>query len=81
MALLFVVLGLVAGVPVIAQFAATGLVPKLPTALLAVGLVFVGLLCFACGLILDTVVKGNRKQYEIEVTEAYERYGRSNAAE
>lgn len=72
-ALLFVVLGLVAGVPVIAQFAATGLVPKLPTALLAVGLVFVGLLCFACGLILDTVVKGNRKQYEIEVTEAYER--------
>ena len=80
-ALLFVVLGLVAGVPVIAQFAATGLVPKLPTALLAVGLVFVGLLCFACGLILDTVVKGNRKQYEIEVTEAYERYGRSNAAE
>ena len=75
-ALLFVVLGLVAGVPVIAQFAATGLVPKLPTALLAVGLVFVGLLCFACGLILDTVVKGNRKQYEIEVTEAYERYGR-----
>ena len=29
-ALLFVVLGLVAGVPVIAQFAATGLVPKLP---------------------------------------------------
>ena len=79
-ALLFVVLGLVAGVPVIAQFAATGLVPKLPTALLAVGLVFVGLLCFACGLILDTVVKGNRKQYEIEVTEAYERYGRSNTA-
>ena len=54
--------------------------PKLPTALLAVGLVFVGLLCFACGLILDTVVKGNRKQYEIEVTEAYERYGRSNTA-
>ena len=79
-ALLFVVLGLVAGVPVIAQFAATGLVPKLPTALLAAGLVFVGLLCFACGLILDTVVKGNRKQYEIEVTEAYERYGRSNTA-
>ena len=32
----------------------------LPTALLAVGLVFVGLLAFACGLILDTVVKGAR---------------------
>ena len=73
-ALIFVLLGLVAGVPVIAQFAATGLVPKLPSALLAVGLVFVGLLSFACGLILDTGVKGNRKDYELRVIEAYERY-------
>ena len=80
-ALLFVLLGLIAGVPVIAQFAATGLVPRLPSALLAVGLVFVGLLAFTCGLILDTVVKGARKQYEIQVTEAYERYGCCDKAE
>ena len=80
-ALLFVALGLIAGVPVIAQFAATGLVPRLPSALLAVGLVFVGLLAFTCGLILDTVVKGARKQYEIQVTEAYERYGCCDKAE
>ncbi len=77
-ALIFVVLGLVCGVPVIAQFAETGLVPKLPSALLAMGLVFVGLLSLACGLILDTQVKGSRKQYELIVTEAYERYGRSD---
>jgi glycosyltransferase involved in cell wall biosynthesis len=74
-ALIFVILGLICGIPVIAQFASTGLVPKLPSALLAVGLVFVGLLALACGLILDTVVKGSRKQYELTVTEAYERYG------
>ena len=73
-ALIFVVLGLICGVPVIAQFASTGLVPKLPSALLAVGLVFVGLLSLTCGLILDTQVKGSRKQYELIVTEAYERY-------
>ncbi len=73
-ALIFVLLGLVAGIPVIAQFAATGLVPKLPTAILAMGLVFVGLMSFACGLILDTGVKGNRKDYELRVIEAYERY-------
>ena len=79
--LLFVLLGLIAGVPVIAQFAATGLVPRLPSALLAVGLVFVGLLAFTCGLILDTVVKGARKQYEIQVTEAYEHYGCCDKAE
>ncbi len=77
-ALIFVVLGLICGVPVIAQFAETGLVPKLPSALLAMGLVFVGLLSLACGLILDTQVKGSRKQYELIVTEAYERYGRSD---
>ncbi len=76
-ALIFVVLGLICGVPVIAQFAETGLVPKLPSALLAMGLVFVGLLSLACGLILDTQVKGSRKQYELIVTEAYGRYGRS----
>lgn len=71
-ALLLCVLGLIAGVPVIIEFVQTGLVPKLPSALLAVAFVFAGLLSFSCGLILDTVVKGNRKAYEIEVTKAYE---------
>lgn len=74
--LLFCVLGLIAGIPVIAEFITTGLVPKLPSALLAVALVFIGLLAFTCGLILDTVVKGTRKQYEIQVTEAYREYGK-----
>ena len=31
------------------------------------------------GLILDTVVKGTRKEYELQVTQAYERYGRRRA--
>ena len=76
LALLCCVLGLFAGVPVVVEFMQTGLVPKLPSALLAVALVFVGVLCFASGLILDTVVKGTRKEYELEVTRAYERYAR-----
>ena len=80
LALLFCVLGLVAGIPVIWEFAATGLVPKLPSALLAVALVFVGILAFASGLILDTVVKGTRKEYELQVTQAYERYGKNGRA-
>ena len=75
-ALLFCVLGLVAGIPVVVEFAATGLVPKLPSALLAVALVFIGILAFSCGLILDTVVKGTRKAYELEVTQAYREYDR-----
>ena len=70
--LLLCVVGLLFGVPVIWEFAHTGLVPKLPTALLAVAFIFLGMLSFSCGLILDTVVKGARKQYELEVTRIYE---------
>ena len=71
--LIFVALGLVAGVPVVVEFARTGLVDRLPTALLAVALVLMGMLSFVCGLILDTVVKGNRQQYELQVIEVYRR--------
>jgi len=70
-ALLFVILGFIVGVPVIAEFAQTGLVPRLPSVILAVGLVFTGLLSLSCGLILDTEVKGNRKQYELSVLQVY----------
>lgn len=74
LSLIFVVLGLAFGIPVVAEFANTGLVPRLPTALLAAVLVLVGLLSLVCGLVLDTVVKGSRKSYELHVIEAYERY-------
>ncbi len=71
-ALLFVILGLIAGIPVIIDFAATGLVPRMPSALLAVALVLCGALSLTVGLILDTVAKNNRKQWEIDVYEAYD---------
>ena len=71
LALIFIVLGLIVGVPVITEFAHTGLVPRMPSVVLAVGLVFTGLLSLASGLILDTVVKGTRKQYELTVIDAY----------
>ncbi|MDO4290357.1 MAG: glycosyltransferase family 2 protein [Eggerthellaceae bacterium] len=71
LALLFLVLGLVAGVPVIAEFAATGLVSKMPSAVLAVALVICGALSFTAGLILDTVAKTNRKSWELEVYKVY----------
>ena len=75
-ALILCALGLVAGVPVIVEFAQTGLVPRLPTALLAVALMFVGVLSFICGIILDTVVKGTRKEYELEVMRVADEYRR-----
>ena len=39
----------------------TGLVPRLPTAVLATGLVLSALLSVACGLILDTVTRGRQE--------------------
>lgn len=44
--------------PVIAEYLATGLVPRLPTAILSLGLMVVAFLSFACGLILATVTRG-----------------------
>jgi Glycosyltransferases involved in cell wall biogen esis len=49
---------LILGVPLAVTFAQTGLVPRLPTAVLATGLVLMGLLSGASGLILDSIAKG-----------------------
>jgi glycosyltransferase involved in cell wall biosynthesis len=69
-ALVFIALGLVVGIPVIVEFFATGLVPRLPSTVLAVALVFCGVLSLASGAILDTVAKADRRQWELMVYEA-----------
>jgi glycosyltransferase involved in cell wall biosynthesis len=64
----FSVLGLIAGlvsiglaVPIVITFLETGLVPRLPTAVLATGLMLLAFLCGAVGLVLDTVTRGRRE--------------------
>ncbi|HQT77374.1 MAG TPA: glycosyltransferase family 2 protein [Rhodopila sp.] len=49
------------GIPVITEFLRTGLVPRLPTALLATGLVLLAFLSLACGLILDAIARGRKE--------------------
>jgi glycosyltransferase involved in cell wall biosynthesis len=49
------------GLPVVVEFLRTGLVPRLPTAVLATGLVLLSFLAFVCGLVLDTVTHGRRE--------------------
>ena len=65
LALILIVLGLIAGIPVIAEYFQTGLVPRFPTAILAIALVICGALSFTAGIILDTVAKTGRKQWEL----------------
>ncbi|MBT3305948.1 MAG: glycosyltransferase [Alphaproteobacteria bacterium] len=47
-------------IPLFITFLETGLVPRFPTAILAVGIMVVGFICLACGLILDTVSQNRR---------------------
>jgi glycosyltransferase involved in cell wall biosynthesis len=53
--------GLALGVPVVLEFLHTGLVPRLPTALVAASLGILSFLAVACGLILDSVARGRRE--------------------
>ena len=59
-----------AGIPVVAEYAATGLVPRIPTMLGSLALAGCGALSFVTGLILDTVAKSHRRQWEIDVYKA-----------
>ena len=70
LALLLLVLAVVAGIPVVAEYAATGLVPRIPTMLGSLALAGCGALSFVTGLILDTVAKSHRRQWEIDVYKA-----------
>jgi glycosyltransferase involved in cell wall biosynthesis len=49
------------GIPVIVTFIETGLVPRLPTAVLSMGLMLLAFLSVSAGLILDTVTRGRRE--------------------
>jgi len=53
--------GLLLSLPVLQHFSETGLVPRLPTAVLSMGLVLAGLLSLACGLVLETVTRGRQE--------------------
>jgi len=58
-ALIIISIGL--AIPIIITYMQEGVVPRLPTAVLSTGLMLLGFLSIACGLILDTVTRGRRE--------------------
>ena len=52
---------IILAIPVVATFIEEGIVPRLPTAVLATGLMLAAALSFMSGLILDTVTRGRRE--------------------
>jgi glycosyltransferase involved in cell wall biosynthesis len=48
-------------IPLVLTYLNTGLVPRLPTAILVTGMTIIAVLCVFAGLILDTVTRGRRE--------------------
>lgn len=55
-------------IPVLSDFYVTGLVPKLPSFVAACFMAMFSLLSFSCGLVLDTMVKKSRENFELMLT-------------
>ena len=58
-------MAIVLAIPVVETYLATGLVPRLPTAVLATGMALFSGLIGCCGLILDSVARGRVEQKRI----------------
>jgi glycosyltransferase involved in cell wall biosynthesis len=58
---LFALTSIILMIPVVTTYMETGLVPRFPTAIMATGLMLLGFLSLACGLILDTVTRGRHE--------------------
>ena len=52
---------IVLAVPLLLDFLETGLVLRIPTAVLSTGMMLVSVMSFVCGLVLDTVTRGRRE--------------------
>lgn len=61
MAGVLVAVAVVLATPLAVDYAATGLVPRLPTAVLATGLTLLAALSLTCGLVLDSVSRGRKE--------------------
>lgn len=55
------IFSLVLIVPILSEYVETGLVPRLPTAILSMGMMILSFLSLSCGLILETVTRGRRE--------------------
>ena len=68
-ALVLAVVSVGLGTSVLIEFLHTGLVPRLPTAVLALGVMLAALLAFACGVILDAISEARREHRRLRYLE------------
>ena len=65
--------------PVVREYLATGLVPRLPTAILAMGLMLLSSLSLTCGLILATVTRGRNEAKRLQYLNVPIRFSKSGS--
>lgn len=58
---IFALTSVILAYPLVVTFIQTGLVPRVPTAILATGTMLFGVVLLACGMVLDTVSRGRRE--------------------
>jgi hypothetical protein len=66
LAFLFLLLGVLLGAPVVIAYLETGLVPRLPTAVLAAALVQLGFTSLVCGVLLESISALRRESKRIQ---------------
>lgn len=67
LALVFFVLGLLAGIPVIVEFIQTAYIAKVPSAILASGLMVIAVLLVMLGIIIDHQANKEKREHELYV--------------
>lgn len=65
--ILLFLIGLILFVPIFIEYLAIGLVPRFPTLFVSVGIMIMAASSLGCGLVLDTVAKSNRKDFEVRL--------------
>ncbi|HPF87355.1 MAG TPA: glycosyltransferase family 2 protein [Candidatus Limiplasma sp.] len=66
-ALALLIVAMVLFIPVLAEYFATGLVPRFPTLIFSGVMTTLAILLLTCGIILDTVAKKHRQLFEVNL--------------
>ena len=73
-AIALILIGLVFGTPVLYEYFTTGYVRHIPLAILAAAVESLATMSLVCGLILDTVVKIDKRNYELRLMDYIDKY-------
>lgn len=76
-ALIFFILGLAVGIPVIVEFFKNSYITKVPSAILATGFMGLAAVALQSGIILDTITRQHREDYELNLLR-YEQMEKNN---